>query len=217
MDEVEIDENYILRIDQPKLPEKLVPIVEKDEVRALLGITDPRHAKNRRQHFYMTRDHAAFCFFIDTSARRSGFATCQLDDLDLAEGMIKVVEKGDKERYASLGRRLIKALRAYLALREKLNPWTDNLWVDQHREPMNTDWIYRMMKRRGAQVGIDNLHPHRFRHTSITSMIEDDVSQTTLEKMVGVIKITKTYLNKIGWKQVRVAHRKFSPLDKIAR
>lgn len=203
--------------ERPRIPEKIVPIVEHDEVERLLAITNPKAGRNDRERFYMTRDHAAFYFFVDTSARRSGFAHVKVADIDLEEGRILVTEKGDKQRYLSLGYNGIKALRAYLVLRAQRHPRTDNLWVDQNGRAMEPDWIRRMMYRRAAKAEVIGLHPHRFRHTFITRAIEADINQTMIEGMCGVTKVPKTYLNKIGWKQIQAAHLRFSPGDAVGR
>lgn len=74
-----------------------------------------------------------------------------------------------------------------------------------------------MVKRVAARAGVENLHPHRYRHTFITNMVESDVNQTTIEHMVGVRQIPRTYLNKIGDKAAQKAHRLHSPAAKLAR
>jgi len=213
----EIPQNWMLKVDRPKLPEPLKETITKAEIDRLMAVTDPSKARSTREHFHMTRDQAVFWFFIDTSARRSGLSTCQLEELDLDEGRITVEEKGSKERYLSFGRSAIKALRAYLVLRGKLHPWTGNLWVNEFGDPMGPNWVYQMIKRRSKQAGIKGLHPHLFRHTYITHMVESNVNQTMIEKMCGVTKIPKTYLTHIGWEQIRDTHRRFSPGDAYAR
>ena len=50
---------------------------------------------------------------------------------------------------------------------------------------MRLDGIYQMLRRRGEESGIHNLHPHRFRHTFASDWLASDGSETDLMRLTG--------------------------------
>ncbi len=69
---------------------------------------------------------------LDTGARAKEFLNINLEDIELATGAIMIRQgKGRKPRMVFLGRKTIRAIRAYLRARHDNNP---ALWVSIHGE-----------------------------------------------------------------------------------
>lgn len=87
------------------------------------------------------------------------------NDVDLDLGLIRVVGKGRRERLVYIGAKAVKALDRYVRLRDRRPqaglPW---LWLGQ-KGRMTDSGIAQMLRRRGVQAGVLQLHAHRFRHT----------------------------------------------------
>ena len=121
----------------------------------------------------------------------------------LRERRVLVEGKGRKERYMYIGAATSKAMGRYKMLRDSLEPWTDDWWVDAQGKPMGDNWLYLMLKRLSDRAGIPGLHPHQFRHTFSINMIEADVPLPTLEVMGGWSRIPQTYLATLGDRAAR--------------
>jgi site-specific recombinase XerD len=202
---------------KPKVDLKVVEPVRDSDVKRVLQVTHPRLAKNRLERFTLTWDHAALRLLADTPCRKAGIASMQLDDLDIPGRRIKVSGKFSKERWVYFGNGTAKALDRYVAAREKLRPFTFDLWVDKSENPMAKSWVSLMVKRVAERAAVKGLHTHKFRHTCITKMIDEGISQRVLEHMCGVARIPQTYLNKIGDQQAEDFYRGRSPLDRMDR
>jgi site-specific recombinase XerD len=139
------------------------------------------------------RDQAILRLFIDTGARRAEIAGLRwtpdddtTNDLDLEQGILRVLGKGRRERPVQLGTRAVKALDRYLRAREKhLNasmPW---LWLGRHGR-LTDSGIAQLVRERGKQAGLgDNLHPHTLRHSYARTMLASGMQETELMKIAG--------------------------------
>lgn len=78
---------------------------------------------------------------------------------------------------------------------------------------MRLDGIYQMLRRRGEESGIHNLHPHRFRHTFASDWLASDGSETDLMRLTGWRSRTmlQRYGASAGAKRALDAHKKNSP------
>lgn len=204
-------------MSKPRVDLKVVDTVPDEDIKRVLQVTHPRLGKNRLERFTLTRDHAALRLLADTPCRKSGIASMQLDDLDIPGRRVKVFEKFGKERWVLFGNGTARALDRYVTAREKLRPFTIDLWVDKSGNPMSKAWVSLMVKRVADRAEVKGLHTHKFRHTYITKMIEEGISQRVLEHMCGVMRIPQTYLNKIGDQQAEDFYRGRSPADRLDR
>jgi integrase len=74
--------------------------------------------------------------------------------------------KGSRGRSVPFGGRTGTALDRYLRERARhKRAKLPNLWIGARGGPMTESGIAQMLRRRGGQAGVTNLHPHRFRHT----------------------------------------------------
>lgn len=109
-DEGEIDISPMRRMRPPNFVERVPGILEDDDLRRLMEAC-------RGRAFEARRDLAILLLLIDTGMRRGEVAGVPIDDLDLDQGLLRVLGKGGRERLVPLGRRLVQALDRYLRVR----------------------------------------------------------------------------------------------------
>jgi site-specific recombinase XerD len=122
--------------------------------------------------FTARRDTAIIMLFLDGGLRLSELAGLQVADVDLRDRMVYVVGKasrrsGARHRAVPLGVKAARAVDRYLRERRR-HPYADTsrLWLGSRGRPaLAADGVDAMLKRRGADAGISDLHPHAFRHT----------------------------------------------------
>jgi hypothetical protein len=151
LEEGEITADPMARMRPPKVPEDPPAVLSDTELRGLL-----RAAEGDR------RDTALLRVFIDTGARLSEVAGLRLADVDLDDGTLGVLGKGERVRVLPIGVKTIKALDRYLRVRRRDD--VDALWLGG-KGAMTPSGITQMLRRRALQAGIGHVHPHQFRHT----------------------------------------------------
>ena len=149
----------------PVVPETPLPLLTDDQLKALFRVlrTD--------RTFEGIRDNAIIRVMLDTGIRRAELLGIRFsddpeaNDVDIARGVIRVFGKGRKERLVYLGAKARVAIMAYRRhrARHKQAATADAFWITA-RGRLAPNGLYQLVRRRGRQAGIPNLHPHAFRH-----------------------------------------------------
>lgn len=210
-----VDKNPLDLIPHPKVDERVIPTIPDQEIDALLQLVNPKLFKTPGRHFRAIRDRAVLMLWIDTPGRRAELGELSTDDLDIDGGRLLVMGKGGRERWMHLGHVATETLWLYLQARSKRAQRTNALWVDVQGKSMNSDWLYRMLKRLGKRAGVPGLFPHRFRHTFAVKWIEADQAERVLEIEGGWKRIPATYFATLGEKHAAAAHQRMSPADRL--
>ncbi len=155
-------------IEIPSPPDKPVPILTDAEIAALLkacAVSRGRAGVFDRAVFLGRRDEVVLRLLLDTGVRVSELCGLALDDVDLDRELAYVTGKGSRPRVVPFGAKTAQAVDRYLRVRA-LHPYarSTRLLLGQ-RGPMTPDGARDVLHSRAAQAGIDDVHPHRFRHT----------------------------------------------------
>lgn len=113
-------------------------------------------------------DRAILAFLLATGCRVSELVGLDRDAVDLDRGECIVLGKGRKERTVYLDDVAILTLREYLSTRaddEKA------LFIGKGRKRLLPGGVRAMLKRLAAAAGVENVHPHRFRRTLVTRLL----------------------------------------------
>ena len=211
------DCNSISFISTPKLEEKTVPVITEDQMRDLLTLADPSLARTPAHRFRLVRDRALLYAFWDTPGRLSEIAKLRLDDVDLANGTLLVMGKGRKERRMPIGDAARSVMWDYLQEREALLPHTKSLWVSKQGEALLPNGICQILKRLARRANIEDMHPHRFRHSYAINALRAGVPEQVLKIVGGWKKIPETYFQTLGEEDAREFHRQVSPGDRLGK
>lgn len=162
----------------PKATERPVPVLTDAELCALLAVV-------RGKGFAELRDAAMFRVLLDCGVRVSELAGLGVSDVDLDHETALVRGKGRKVRAVYFGARTVRALDRYLReRRHHRHASADALWLSQ-RGPMSADGIREIVRKRGREAGIDDLHPHRFRHTFAHDFLVNGGQERDLKRLAG--------------------------------
>jgi integrase/recombinase XerD len=139
------------------------------------------------------RDRAVVLVLLYTSVRVSEFCGIRVRNVDLANGLLKVVGKGGKLREVPLRPEVADVLRAYLAERAKSRfAGSDFLFLGQ-RGPLQRDAVNTLLERLTRRFGLQvRLKPHTFRHTFCTRLVQRGVPLTTVSKLAGHSNVETT-------------------------
>lgn len=128
------------------------------------------------------RDNAIVCFLLATGCRISEVTSLNRTDVDLDNGECIVLGKGNKERTVFLDEISVLTLREYLSQR---NDSCEALFVGKRHERLQPGGVRAMLKKLSQISGIDNVHPHRFRRTMVTRLLNRGMPIQEVAVIVG--------------------------------
>jgi site-specific recombinase XerD len=154
-----IERSPMVGMVQPNVREQPVPVITDQELAALLKVTSGKDFESRR-------DHVILRVFADTGVRLGEMAGMRVEDVDLdVHDVIHVTGKGSRGRSVPFGDKTGTALDRYLRERAKhRKAKLPELWLGARGLAMTESGIAQMLRRRGAEAGVDDVRPHRFRH-----------------------------------------------------
>ena len=210
-------ENPMLSISAPKLEEKTVPVITEGQMRDLLTLADPVLARTPAHRFRLVRDRALLYAFWDTPGRLAEIAKLRIDDVDLADGTLLVMGKGRKEGRMPIGDAARSVMLDYLKERETLMPRAKALWLSEQGEALLPNGICQILKRLAKRASIEDMHPHRFRHSYAIYALRAGMPEQVLKIVGGWKKIPETYFRTLGEEDAREFHRQVSPGHKLGK
>lgn len=202
-----IVENPVADLEYPKLRKSLPKYLSMEQSAALLQAVSGPNAK---------RDYAILMLFLNCGIRRSELVG--LNITDVYEDRIRVVGKGNKERFVYFGTPCRKAIDAYLVERNK-KILTDNkaLFGSRNHNRISTDAVHQLVKKALLQAGLDSTQfsAHKLRHTAATMMLSGGVDVKTVQEVLGHENLNTTQIyTHIENSELKVAAQA-NPLSKL--
>ena len=202
-----LDENPVAELEYPKLRKSLPKYLTLEESSRLLQSVSGPNEK---------RDYAILMLFLNCGIRRSELVG--LNITDVYEDRIRVVGKGNKERFVYFGSACRKAIDAYLIERRKV-VLTDNraLFGSRDRNRISVTAVHRLVKNALLQAGLDSAQfsAHKLRHTAATMMLSGGVDVKTVQEVLGHENLNTTQIyTHIENTELKVA-AEANPLSKL--
>jgi len=154
------------------------------------------------------RDKAIITFLLATGCRISEVCNLDKQDIDFASMQCTVLGKGNKERTVYLDGIATMQLKQYLTSRKDFN---NALFVGKGSERLQPGGVRKRLNELGKKAGVENVHPHRFRRTLATNLINHGMPIQEVASILGHdnINTTMTYVY-VSSENVKNAYRKFA-------
>ena len=121
----------------------------------------------------------------------------ELEDLQLAEGQMRVHGKGNKQRLVPLPPEILEVLGNYLRLERPLTN-APALFVSlkgrQRGQPLTAAGLRSLFRHHRIRSQVRHANPHRFRHSFGRDMVQAGMSLPALQKLMGHAQISTTML-----------------------
>ena len=192
----------------PALP-KFLSLEEVDRLLEQPDISTPRGL----------RDKALIEVLYATGLRVSELIALRAGDLNLEEGYLTCIGKGDKQRMVPLGQQAIGWVRRYIRdgrvalLRKKASPW---LFVNaRDGGPLSRVGFWKVLKAYGKSAGIGRaLSPHVLRHSFATHLLDRGADLRMIQVMLGHADLSTTQIyTHVLEARLRSVYDKFHPRD----
>ena len=182
----QLTENPVADLEYPKLRKSLPKYLTMEQSASLLQAVSGPNEK---------RDYAILMLFLNCGIRRSELVGLNLSDV--YEDRIRVVGKGNKERFVYFGSDCRKAIDAYLVERSK-KILTDNkaLFGSRDGNRISVTAVHRLVKKALMQAGLDSTQfsAHKLRHTAATMMLSGGVDVKTVQEVLGHENLNTTQI-----------------------
>jgi len=174
----------------PKGEKRLPKTMDVDQVSLLLDNID-----------YSTpigcRDKAIAELFYSSGLRLAELVDCNLNDLDENTRTARVTGKGSKTRIVPVGRKALQAIEKWLLVR---NDWLngkklDALFISQQKNRLSNRSVQKRLEYWGKRIGLNaSLHPHKFRHSCATHILESSGDIRAVQELLGHADISTTQI-----------------------
>lgn len=182
------DPSYL--IEAPKLRRKLPDTLSYEEIEQLLTAIDLSTAEG-------TRNRAILEVLYSCGLRVSELTELKLSQLYFDIGFLKVIGKGNKERFVPIGKDAIKYTNLYIQhYRNHLNipkGYESYVFLNRRGKNLSRVFIFMIIKELAASIGLKkNISPHTFRHSFATHLLEGGANLRAIQEMLGHESITTT-------------------------
>lgn len=181
-----LNENPVADLEYPKLRKSLPRYLTMEQSAALLKAASGQNQK---------RDYAILMIFLNCGIRRSELVGLNLNDV--YEDRLRVIGKGNKERFVYFGSACKKAIEDYLPERNK-QVLSDNraLFGSRDSNRISVSAVHRLVKKYLLLAGLDPdaFSAHKLRHTAATMMLSGGVDVKTVQEVLGHENLNTTQI-----------------------
>ncbi|MDX1799904.1 MAG: site-specific tyrosine recombinase XerD [Marinobacter sp.] len=186
-----IADDPTLRIDSPKLPRRLPDSLSESDVESLLHEPDPERPLE-------LRDRAMLEILYGCGLRVSELVALRVDQVNLRQGVVRIVGKGNKERLIPLGEEAIDWLLRYMeSARFELlkGKASDALFPGNRADAMTRQTFWYRVKHYAGRCGIHkHLSPHTLRHAFATHLLNHGADLRVVQMLLGHSDLSTTQI-----------------------
>jgi integrase/recombinase XerD len=191
MREGTIKDDPTAQIAMPKIGRSLPRSLTEEEVESLLSapvITDPLG----------NRDRTMLEVLYATGLRVSELVNLRQSQINLNQGVIRILGKGDRERLIPLGEEAMRALKEFARGPRGeilLERQTDYLFPTRRGDRMTRQAFWHIIKRYARKAGIGKeLSPHTLRHAFATHLLNHGADLRVVQMLLGHSDLSTTQI-----------------------
>ena len=182
-----------------------MPVPTEAEMQALLAAPNVATARG-------VRTRAILEVAYSTGARLEELARMRHSDLDLANGTVRILGKGNRERMAPLGAAAIEWVRKYVVEVRARQTRTAGgaLWVKALGLPLGSVMIGRLIRECARRAGtVTPITPHGIRRACATHMLNRGAHPVQLQMLLGhtSLKHLSQYL-RVSFRELHAIHER---------
>ncbi len=186
--EGEAGSNPAEQVSAPRTRRRLPDVLDPDQVGSLVeaGGNDA----------LACRDRAIMELFYSSGLRLAELVSLDINDVDLAEGMVRVTGKGSRTRLVPVGRMAVQALRKWLRHRSELASEEGlALFLSRRGQRLSRRSVQARLAYWSQRQGLDSrVHPHMLRHAFASHLLESSGDLRAVQELLGHADISTTQI-----------------------
>ena len=184
-----IKKSPISDIESPKLEKKLPEVLTELEIEKLIKSFD-------MQQNFGQRNRTIIEVLYGTGIRVSELVNLKLSNIFFKENIIKIIGKGNKERFVPLGRIASNEIKKYLKIRDNSiidSKFSDIVFLNRYGRGLTRSMIFKIISDSYKRIGLDKkISPHTLRHSFATHLLKNGADLRTIQIILGHESITTT-------------------------
>lgn len=176
----------------PSPPSRLPKAISVDAVERLLEAASLGEAP------ISLRDRALLEILYGSGARISEAVGLDLDDIDLEEGVVRVLGKGSKQRIVPLGSYAARAVGDYVVrARPSLaarGPGTPAVFLGHRGRRLSRQSAWAVIRTAAERAGLEHVSPHTLRHSFATHLLDGGADVRVVQELLGHASVTTTQI-----------------------
>jgi len=177
-------------LETPKIGLKLPDTLNQDEIDKLISAIDLSHPQGERNRTILETIYSC-------GLRVSEAITLKNSDLFFEEGFIRVLGKGNKERYVPIHKNAQRYITMYQkVIRSHILPqkgFEDTLFLNRRGKGLSRQMIFMILKDLAIKTDVKKkISPHTLRHSFATHLLQNGADLRAIQQMLGHESITTT-------------------------
>lgn len=209
VEEKVVDESPLADIERAKVWMRLPDTLSREEMNLVLAQPSGETPAG-------LRDKAMLELLYATGLRVSELAGLTMNSINWQAGFLVVMGKGSKERVVPVGKKAYDCVRRYI---EEARPvfmkskTTDVLFLNRFGRAFTRQGLWKIIGGYAQKAGLQkNVHPHTFRHSFASHLLEGGADLRAVQVMLGHADISTTQIyTHVTKERLRQVHRKFHP------
>ena len=184
-----IEKSPVSNIESPKLEKKLPEVLTELEIEELIRSIDIKENFGQRNRTIIE-------VLYGTGMRVSELVNLKLSNIFFKENLIKIIGKGNKERFVPLGRIASNEIREYLKIRDNSvidSKFSDIVFLNRYGRGLTRSMIFKIISDSYKKIGLyKKISPHTLRHSFATHLLKNGADLRTIQIILGHESITTT-------------------------
>lgn len=203
-----------INTEVPKRGKSLPDVLNVGEINQIINATG--HKKSDEKKLWI-RDRAILETLYATGMRVSELTELRMSNVFFDDQMVRVFGKGSKERLIPIGTPALEWIQKYQSevrgSSAKKHGSNDAVFLNWRGKPMTRAAVWNIVKEYTRLARISKqVHPHTFRHSFATHLLEGGADLRAVQEMLGHADISTTQIyTHIDREFVKAEHRKFHP------
>ena len=202
--------NPTSKIDSPKLGHSLPKVLSEKDIDKLIHSPDTKEPLG-------LRDRAMLELLYSSGLRVSELIKLEIINLNLRQGVVRIMGKGEKERLVPIGEEAMEWINKYLnSSREVLlgkESKDQHLFVTKRGKGMTRQAFWYRIKKYALRSGIDkSLSPHTLRHAFATHLLNHGADLRTVQLLLGHTSLSTTQIyTEVAKERMKSLHSQHHP------
>lgn len=181
--------NPVADVRAPKAPRRLPKTLDVDQMTHLLNM--------QGAGITFLRDRAMLELLYSCGLRLAELVSLDLHSIDYSEAVVRVIGKSNKTRLVPVGKPALSAIQAWLQIR---SDWLKDssqkaLFISNRGTRISPRSVQLRVKYWAKKQGLDaTLHPHQFRHSFASHLLESSSDLRAVQELLGHADISTTQI-----------------------